>query len=379
VTIEVARRLVQGGVVSAEDMEAGLLEAVTERAPLLRVLAGRMPDSARLLERELLRVGQPALETVEPDRVLCRRLPRGMCERLLAFPVGKNGASGTVDLAVADPFDPHVLEEFAHHLATPVRALQAPLGELLAQLEAFMPSSRPMNRSAPADEAFDDRTPAFGTARLPNLAAGMLPSAGRLGRPHPAGSHSAARQAPSDAPIPLVRRSFAPDLPTAESGPTGGRPEDLETVLDEMQHATSPGDVTRLLALGLETVADRVAIFSLRGRVLHGRAASAALGGNQAVARTKLDPTPGGVLAHAIEAGHYLGPVDAELGALLAKDTDELYIGRVDVSGRPALVFVLGAMTNAFLASQHADRLSRAAQKALERLLVAKKARTQDG
>jgi hypothetical protein len=360
-------------------MEAGLLEAVTERAPLLRVLAGRMPDTARLLERELLRVGQAALETVEPDPVLCKRLPRGMCERLLAFPVGRNGASGTVDLAVADPFDPHVPEEFAHHLGAPVRALQAPLGELLAQLEALLPSSRPMNWSAPADEEFDDRTPAFGTARLPNLAAGMLPSAGRLGRVLPAGSRSAARQAPSDPPIPLVRRSFAPDPSAAENAQTGGRPEDLETAVDEMQDATSPGDVTRLLARGLEAVASRVAIFSVRGRLLHGRAASAALGGNQAVARIELDPTPGGVLAHAIEAGHYLGPTDAELGAVLATGTDELYVGRVDVSGRPALVFVLGAMPNAFLASQRADRLARAAQKALERILVAKKTRTQKG
>jgi hypothetical protein len=278
--------------------------------------------------------------------------------------VVRNGASDTVDLAVADPFDPHVTEEFAHHLAAPVRALQAPLGELLARLEALL---------APADEAFDDRTPAFGTARLPNLAAGMLPSAGRLGRARPEGSRSGAHQAPSDRPIPLVRRSIAPDPSTAESAQTGGRPEVLETVLGEMEDATSPGDVTRLLALGLEAVAHRVAVLSVRGRLLQGRAGSATLGGNRAVARIELDPAPGGVLAHAIEAGHYLGPADAELGALQARDTDELYVGRVDVSGRPALVFVLGAMTNAFLASQRADRLARAASKALERILVAKK------
>jgi hypothetical protein len=356
-------------------MEAGLLEAVTERAPLLRVLAGRMPDGARLLERELLRMGQVALETVEPDPALCRRLPQGMCERFLAIPMSRDGTSDTVDLAVADPFDPHVTEEFAHHLAAPVRALQAPLGELLARLEALLPNARPMNRSVPADEAFDDRTPAFGTARLPNLAAGMLPSAGRLGRVRPAASRSGARQAPSDPPIPLVRRSLAPDPSTAESAQTGGPPKALETVLDEMEDATSPSDVTRLLALGLEAVAHKVAVLSLRGRLLQGRAGSAALGGNQAVARIELDPAPGGVLALAIDAGHYLGPADAELGSLLADDPAELYVGRVDVSGRPALVFVLGAMTNAFLASQRADRLARAAQRALERILVAKKAR----
>jgi hypothetical protein len=367
-TIEVARRLVQGGVVTTQDMETGLLEAVTEQAPLLRVLAGRMPDAVRLLERELLRLGQVALETVEPDPALCARLPQGMCERLLALPVGKDGATGTVDVAVADPFDPHVSEEFSHQLGAPVRALQAPLGELLDQLEGLLPT-------VPADEVFDDRTPAFGTPRLPNLARGMLPSAGRLGRARPEESRSDARPPPSDSPIPLVRRSLPPEPPPAENRQTGGQTLQLETLLDEMEEATSPGDITHLLVLGLETVAHRVAVFSVRGRLLRGRAGSSSVGGDQAVAGIELDPASGGVLAHAIEAGHYLGPADAELGALVAKDTDELYVGRVDVSGRPALVFVLGSMTNAFLASQRADRLSRAACKALERIVVTKKTR----
>ncbi len=161
-TIEVVRRLFQGGVVTAEDMEAGLLEAVTEHAPLLRVLSGRTPDAARLLERELLRLGQVALETVDPDPALCARLPKGMCERLLALPVAQNAATGTVDVAVADPFDPHVSEEFSYHLGAAVRTLQAPLAELLGQLEGWLPT-------VPADEVFDDRTPAFGSPRLPNL------------------------------------------------------------------------------------------------------------------------------------------------------------------------------------------------------------------
>ncbi len=195
----------------------------------------------------------------------------------------------------------------------------------------------------------------------------MLPSLGRLGRARP----EEARPAPSEPPIPLVRRSLPPEPPTALKEPV----LELETVLGEMDEATSPGDVTRLLVLGLQTVAHRVAVFSVRGRVLRGRAGSSSLGGNEALGRMDLDLASGGVLAHAVEAGHYLGPADAELGALVAQDADEIYIGRIDVSGRPALVFVLASMTNAFLASQRADRLSRAARKALERIVVTKKTR----
>jgi hypothetical protein len=366
-------------------MEAALLEAVAGGAPLLRVLAGRTLEAARALERDLLRAGEVALETVEPEPALCALVPQGMCERLLAVPVGRDAVSGTVDLAVADPFDPHVREEFAYQLGAPVRALQAPLSELLAELEVLGPSLR--RGRSPADETFDDRTPAFGTARLPDLlGTDRMPSAGRLGRKRATGSRGVANRTVSEPPIPLVRRSLAPAAPAAEREPSdergqiNRRPKDIETVLGEMQEATGPADVARLLADGLEAVARMVVVFSLRGKMLHGRAGSLAVGASQAIARWQLDPTRGGVLAQALEAGHYLGPLlgvgaDSELEALFAGDTEEVYAGRVDVSARPTLVFVLGSMTNAFLASQRADRLARAACAALERIVVAKKSR----
>ncbi len=337
-------------------MEAALLEAVTERAPLLRVLAGRMPAATKLLERELQRLGRVELETVEPDLGLCERLPRGMCERLLAVPVGTNRASGVVELAVADPFDAHPKEEFAYHLGTPVRTCQAPLGELLAQLETL------------SYESSEERTPAFGTrpARSDRLA-----SAGRLGRAEPRPTPD---RGSSEPPIPLVRRSSLPAPIPVEIA------DRLESLLVEMESATSPADITRLLARGLGAVAHKVAVFSMRGRLLQGRIASSSIGGDQAVEQLELDPATGGVLAHALEVGHYLGPLpgtgaDAALQAFLAVGKEEVYVSRVDVSGRPALVFILGAMSNAFLASQRADRLGRGARAALERILVAKKSR----
>jgi hypothetical protein len=61
---------------------------------------------------------------------LVDRLPRGLCARLFAIPVRLDAITGTVDVAVADPADPHPLNEIAFHLGTPVRAVRASLGSI---------------------------------------------------------------------------------------------------------------------------------------------------------------------------------------------------------------------------------------------------------
>jgi hypothetical protein len=197
VTLELGRLLVASGAVSSTAVQAALFASVRRGVHLLQALLEMGALDEGSLERELASSDAPAVRSVAPVPDLVARLPRGLCRRLLACPVRSDPFTGTIDVATASPFDPHVQSELGYHLGAPVRVVRAPLSAVLdalgalegpagaaddAEGRATMPHA-----SADPDPFLTRRTPAFGVPAIP-LSARLR----------------------SDAPIPLVRRSHAP-------------------------------------------------------------------------------------------------------------------------------------------------------------------------
>src|SRR5262245_1900953 len=151
---ELARRLLQTGVVPPEEVHAALLDMVTLGVPFVQALVSRGAAVGDLVERELARMRVPSLRSVRVANELTTGLPAGMCERLLAVPLGVSN-TGEIEVACVDPLDPAVGIEFSTKLGMPVRIVRASLAEILLAIERWLD-----DRDAGVPST---RTPAFGT------------------------------------------------------------------------------------------------------------------------------------------------------------------------------------------------------------------------
>jgi len=192
VTLELAESLLVSEAVSQRALARGLFLHATHGMSLVQALvATGALDEARL-EEVIGKGGLPPLTTLTPSLGLVERLPRGICARLLAVPIGRDPQSGAVDLAVLDPSDVHAANEIAFFLRAEVRLFRATLPAIraaLEQMQAIEPVAAPVE-SPPQKER--SRTPVWGTPIV-----SVVPAAA----PH---------VAPSDMPIPLMRRSHHP-------------------------------------------------------------------------------------------------------------------------------------------------------------------------
>src|SRR5262245_14366941 len=134
---ELARRLLQGGVVPPEEVHAALLDMATLGVPFVQALVSRGANVSDLVERELARMRIPTLRSVKVSNELTTGLPVGMCERLLAVPIGM-GSEGDIEVACADPLDPAVGIEFSEKLRAPIRIMRAPIAEILLGIERWL-------------------------------------------------------------------------------------------------------------------------------------------------------------------------------------------------------------------------------------------------
>ncbi len=194
--IELGRRLISAGIAAPDDVEAALLLSVVRGVSFVRALVDRGAVDERSLEEELGRRGGLALRHVLGLPELVARLPPNLCRRLGAVPTRFDTFTGTVDVAAADPLDPHVGAEFGFHLASPIRVIRAPISaieEALRRLDLDEPTTLGEGRPRRS-------TPAF---------------------PH--GAPSSSPPPPlDDVPIPLIRRLGVPLVD--ESDPDLGNP-----------------------------------------------------------------------------------------------------------------------------------------------------------
>jgi hypothetical protein len=388
VTVELARRLIESGVPLA-DIEAALLVVVVQGVTLSEALSERDPGLLSRVDQELQRSELPSVLTVRASPDLYARLPEGMCRRLLAVPVHVDPRTGRVDVAAAEPLDPHLAQEFGFHLEQPIRILQASREAVAAALDRLQQrtkvSALPPGR---ADGALGSDAP------IPLI------------RVEPA--------ARSDAPIPLVRRSMVPRMPSAvpaarsmppaalaEAESVGSswrsRPPPIDLVArvnaddrvereslpppsivarsarEALEEANSPEAVLLALRDGLAPACSIV--FAVKNASFDGRIASAAIERRRPAKEISLLSHQPSVLETAVKSGFYLGPIPntpnhRELRDALPPDSvHEVYVTVVTVSDRPSLVWLTAGFEQSLDLTRRADEIALVAGRALARIL----------
>ncbi len=142
VSIDLGRRLIASGLVSPDEVEAALFVSVVRGVPFARVLLDRGAVTERGLEEELERVGGLGMRQVAGALEIYHRLPRALCRRLAALPTRADPETGAIEVAAADPLDPHVAAEIGFHLGAPIRVIRAPIAaveEAIRRLELDEP------------------------------------------------------------------------------------------------------------------------------------------------------------------------------------------------------------------------------------------------
>lgn len=191
-TLELAESLLFAETVSPRALARGIFLEVTQGMPLVQALLATGAADEAKIEAAIARPGEAdALETITPSLALVQRLPRGICSRLLAVPIGTEAETGVVDVAVLDVRDEHAAQEIAFFLRAGVRTHRATLAALRAAVEQLHAADATLADEAPA-HGERSRTPIWGTPVV-----SVVPQAA----PH---------AAPGDMAIPLMRRSSAP-------------------------------------------------------------------------------------------------------------------------------------------------------------------------
>jgi hypothetical protein len=336
VSFELARRLVKSGAVEPRDVETALLSSVARRVGFVQALIDLGPNVGRAVLRELGNLSLPAVHTVRIDAMLVRRLPSGLCERLLAVPLATD-ASGSVTVGAVDPLDAHVEHEFSFQLGAKVRVVRAAYADLVTALEVLQGG---LGRTEP----------------LPALRNEPLDVDGGP---------------PSVPPIPLVRRQPARTGSTA-AAPRAKQP--LEVSRSSILAATTPTELIAALEAGLAAEARKVLILAVKEGVFEGIAGHA--GDLKAVRGSTQEPS---VLSSALAAGYYLGRLKQasldraiEAGLELAPG-QELYAIPVFVSGRAALMVVAAGLEGTLETTRRIDDLARDAGTQLEQIVRSRK------
>jgi len=147
---ELTKALLLEEVAPPRKVAEALFASVNGGVPLLTALVDSGAVSPDVLARYLARSEAPFLRQVVPVPELVERLPHGLCARLLAIPVRRDAVTGTVDVVVADPADPHPASEIAFHLGAPVRVVRAPASAIEEALRRLRMSSHESRPSIPS-------------------------------------------------------------------------------------------------------------------------------------------------------------------------------------------------------------------------------------
>ncbi len=310
-------------------------------SPLASLVAAR-PDLIEEVERTLALSGAPAPARLAVDSTLAASLPPGMCERLLAFPTGRDPIAGVIDVVAVDAEDTHVAGELSAHLGRPVRLHRAGLRALL--------------------EAAGVAVPPKPTSDPPIVRVSSTPH-------------------PSERPIPLVRRSTG-ERPRERSstslglggGPLSSRPPEelpeFRAVEERLTLVQGPEDVVQAVAFGAGVGS---LVFSVKAEGFFVRA----VGGSRDRPKVLIPREGTSILSVVIEHGEFEGPVfDSGAHALLVpwlRAGQPVFSVLIDVRRRPALVVVLPALGRMEAAKRRGRQLVDVASCALEELIVRRK------
>lgn len=372
---DLSRRLLDSGLIEESELESALFLSWMRDIHVLRALVERGSVLEHQIEEEAARLGQLPLRQVSPAADLVARLPAGTCRRLAAIPTRHDPISGVVDAAALDPFDTHVERELGFHLGASVRLRFAPLAILEDRIRALDPPQPPLRR-------LRHITPAF---------------------PHGAPNSSLPPAPADETPIPLVRKlspsegvaalralglqpredfPHEPDLQGEEHEPprrSGNAsvppPATMRGVLRALGVAGSRDEVVRQVLRGCRLFARRVSVFVVKRDGFHGWACNESFGDAAALRRVAIPHGSPSVLATAIAAGGYRGPlVRGDVRAGVPALSGEVIAQPVLVQGRPAMVLLAGGIETSQAPSSAAQEamgaLAEAAAEALARILA---------
>ncbi len=219
-TLELAESLLLADAVSPRGLARGLFLDVTQRMSLVQALLATGALDEAKIEETLSKGSEDPLTTITPSLALVQRLPHGMCSRLLVVPIGTDAQSGAIDLAIADPRDEHAAREAAFFFRKDVRLHRATVTAIRSALDQIQTADASLVAESPA-HGERSRTPIWGTP----VVSVAPPAAPQASSPHVAG----------DMPIPLMRRSNAPQAPPRKAR------EDESAVLELRTPASSRG------------------------------------------------------------------------------------------------------------------------------------------
>ncbi len=414
-SVELGRRLIASGAAGAPGIQAALQRHLGTGMPFIRALLELGYVTERALEEELSRSPLPVLGSVIPLPAIIDDLPRDLCRRLLAVPVRRDPRTGTLDVAAVDPFDTHIMEEFAYHVKSEVRVLRGSLAavedalnriekgefsstvilrksvpppDAAASATGQMPSDRPIPlvRRAVRDASVEvlgirdivesssvDGAGDESGGPIQPLGATSIPRAPSL----PTFSETAAKR-DSQKKIQVARRDGTIP-PTTSRGPFSPRAPappfpDIAGMLAAMEAATTRDEVIDCLIVGMSTVARRVGVFAVRKGSFRGIACNAELGDASAFRGIEISTDAPSVLGIAVASGFYLGPLPMtapheRLLALLKEASEEVAAVLVRVAGRPALVLLADQLGDTLVATRRAEELGLQASEAFSRIL----------
>ncbi|MGZ5968479.1 MAG: GspE/PulE/PilB domain-containing protein [Polyangiales bacterium] len=369
-SIDLGRRLLASGTIHAGELRRALHEALVRERPLARALVEFSATARAILDKPLQEGAHPTIKSVVAHPDLLAALPPGLATRLLAVPLRKDPRTGTIDVAVVDPADPHVSAEVSFHLGGPVRAIAAPLIEIERALlldvrtelkvttaeyeQARPPSVTPPPAPAPTiaptsapDEfavplvrrarASMEGAPPSTVARPPRPASIPPPSVERPGSitPPPPSQARVSLAPPSTSPFENRERAAMPmvvdfsaaaraekeeaaastrrGVPPDPSGRTleAKRPPfpSLTPILERIDVATDRDGLVEAILRGLATTATCAALFAPRRGRFVGVGAAGEL--DPEVVRGAMVPASG-VMAEAVGKGERLGTLDPQ-------------------------------------------------------------------
>jgi hypothetical protein len=240
---DLTRTLLLEEVCTPRAIADALFASINGQIPLLQALVDSGATSADVLARYLGRTGGPSLKHVMPDAELVERLPADLCARLLAIPVGQDASTGVIDVAVADPTDPHPANEIAFHLGAPTRSVRANLTALEEALRRLRmrrgdgsqrrrPTLKPpepeLARPRRAGLVIEDSDPPPPPPKTPRSNPNRIPTP-PYGTPvqatsAPAPSAPTSLQRESDVPIPLTRKTSYPRISSSSAKQATSKP-----------------------------------------------------------------------------------------------------------------------------------------------------------
>jgi hypothetical protein len=372
-SFDLGRRLLLAGTVAPHELRRALWESVVKNKPFPRALAD-ISSTARLMFDGPLDADRfPPVNTVSPSPEMLVLLPAEMLQRWMIMPLRKDPRTNTVDLAMVDPTDTHVINEVGLNLGLVVRPLAAPLREMERAL-LLVPGAAPKPQSAfrDADEELDQDV--------------VVPLV-RRARPGTRGSSTTQDLlAPAQAEIEPAANSAAPSTvpfepanpaPSASPKLANRQPpfESLTTCLERIDAASERSELLDHILDGLTTTAMRAALFVPR----KGNFSGVASKGGSALAVLESSLSIRGIVADALTRGERVASLDPIVDfdlrnalELTSADQAPVLVRVVYLGARPALVMVAIGIGDIIEASRRSAVLATVVSNALTRLIRGK-------